>query len=163
MFKRKLRGKLPELTSVKTGLEVHDYDTEKKGKYKRCADEHLKAEYSSVTVGDRVLIRQDKTNKFTTPFNATPHTVIRKAGNKITVESPTGAQYSRNTTFVRKYVEKEIESKKEEDDGCSEDTNQQTVIESSDRPVSIMECHKDVTYARTKREWKVPQKLRLCH
>ncbi len=109
------------------------------------------------------MIRQDKSNKFTTPFNATPHTVIRKAGNKITVESPTGAQYSRNTTFVRKYVEKEIEDKqdgkKAEDDGCSEDTNQQTVLEGSDRPVSITECHKDVTYAKPKRERKVPQKF----
>ncbi len=127
LFKRKLRGKLPELTSVDTDLEVHDYDAKKKGKYKLYADEHRKAEYSSVAVGDRVLIRQDKTNKFPTPFNATPHTVIRKAGNKITVESPTGAQNS-NTTFVRKYVEKEIEDKqdgkKAEDDGCSEDTNQ---------------------------------------
>ncbi len=108
LFKRKLRGKLPELTSVDTDLEVHYYDAEKKGKYKLYADEHCKAEYSSVAVGDRVLIRQDKTNK----FNATPHTVIRKAGNKITVESPTGAQYSRNTTFVRKYVEKEMARKR---------------------------------------------------
>ncbi len=136
LFKRKLRGKLPELTSVDTDLEVYDYDAEKKGKYKLYADEHRKAEYSSVAVGDRVLIRQ-----FTTPFNATPHIVIRKSCNKITVESPTGVQYSRNTTFVRKYVEKEIEDKqdgkKAEDDGCSEDTNQQRVLEGSDSPVSI--------------------------
>lgn len=88
-------------------MRVHDYDAEKKGKYKLYADKHRKAEYTNVDVGDRVLIKQDKTDKFTKTFNATPHTVIRKARNKITVESPSGAQYSRNTTSVRKCVEKE--------------------------------------------------------
>lgn len=107
LFKRKMRGKLPELTSVDKDLEVQDHDAEKKGKYKLYADEQCKAEYSNVAVGDRVLIRQDKMDKFTTSFKATPHMVVSKAGNKITVESPTGAQYSRNTTFVKKYVERE--------------------------------------------------------
>lgn len=120
-------------------MRVHDYDAEKKGKYKLYADKHRKGEYTNVDVGDRVLIKQDKTEKFTKPFNATPNTVIRKARNKITVESPSGAQYSRNTTSVRKCVEKETQykqdSRKVEDDSCTEDTNQQTVLEGSDRPV----------------------------
>lgn len=142
-----MRGKLPELTSMETDLEVHDYDAEKKGKYKLYADEHRKAEHSSVAVGDRVLIRQDKTDKFTQPFNATPHTLIRKTGNKITVESPTGVRYSRNT-FVRKYVEKDNEdkrdSRKAEGDSCYGDANHQTLREGSDRPMSTTvspRCH----------------------
>lgn len=113
LFKRKMRGKLPDLISVETDLEVHDYDAEKKGKYKLYVDEHRKAEYSNIAVGDRVLLRQDKIDKFTTPFNATPHPVVRKARNQITVESPTGAQYTRNTTFVKKYVEREAENKQD--------------------------------------------------
>ncbi len=31
LFKRNLRGTLPELKSVDADLEVHDYDAEKKG------------------------------------------------------------------------------------------------------------------------------------
>lgn len=81
LFKRIMRGKLPELKSVDKDLEVHDHDAEKKGKYKLNADEHRKADFSNVAVGDRVLIRQDKTDKFTTPFNATPHTSA-KLGTK---------------------------------------------------------------------------------
>ncbi len=33
------------------------------------------------------------------------------------------------------------------------------VLEGSDSPVSITECHKDATYAKPKRERKVPQKF----
>ncbi len=61
-------------------------------------------------------------------------------------------------------MEDKHDGKKAEDDGCSEDTNQQRVLEGSDSPVSITECHKDATYAKPKRERKVPQKsYRLCH
>lgn len=91
LFNRKMRGKLPEITSAYMDLEVTDKDTEQKGRYKLYADEQRKAEYSDVDVGDKVLVRQEKVDKFTTPFNKTPHTVISKNGNKVTVESPTGA------------------------------------------------------------------------
>lgn len=154
LFKRKMRGKLPELTSVDKDLEVHDHDAEKKGKYKLYADEHRKADFSNVAVGDRVLISQDKTDKFTTPFNATPHTVVSKAGNKITVESPTGAQYSRNTTFVKKYVESEKGNA-----DCSTDSDQQTLSEESERLVPMVECHQDTTYVKPQRQKKLPQKF----
>ncbi len=58
-------------------------------------------------------------------------------------------------------MEKEIEDQQY---GCSEDTNRQTVLEGSDRPVSITECHKDVTYAKPKNGTERTQKMyRLCH
>ncbi len=58
----------------------------------------LNAKTSDIEVGDRVLVRQDKTDKFTTTFHSTPH-----KGNSVIVQSPTGAKYTRNTTFVKKF------------------------------------------------------------
>ena len=52
-----------------------------------------------VDVGDQVLLKQDKTDKFTTRY----HTLINKEGNNVIVQSPTGARYSRNTT-VKRYI-----------------------------------------------------------
>ena len=103
LFNRKIRGKLPELLEANTDLEVCDRDTEQKAKSKLYADTRRGAQQSEAGVGDTVLLRQDKTGKLTTTFNATPHKIISRTGNKVIVESPTGARYARNTTFVKKY------------------------------------------------------------
>ena len=56
-----------------------------------------------MTVRDQVLLKQDKIDKLSTTFNKTPHKVISKDSNNVVVKSPSGAMYSRNTTFVKKY------------------------------------------------------------
>lgn len=104
LFGRKIRGKLPDLTTVQNDWETRDRDAEHKGKAKAYADERRRAKPSNVEVGDQVLLKQDKTDKFTTPFNKVPHTVINKTGNSVIVQSPTGARYSRNSTCVKKYI-----------------------------------------------------------
>ena len=71
---------------------------------------------SSVIVGDKVLVRQDKNNKLTTTFGATPFTVINKSTNSLLVESPDGVQYSRNTTHVTKYQSDVDAASREETD-----------------------------------------------
>ena len=70
LFNQK-RGKLPELIEVHTDQEVCDHDTEQKAKSKLYADTCRGAQLSEVSVGDTVLLRQDKTDKFSTTFNAT--------------------------------------------------------------------------------------------
>ncbi|KAK2176541.1 hypothetical protein NP493_657g01048 [Ridgeia piscesae] len=91
-----MRGKLPDMTT--------NHVPDQKGKAKMYADARRRAQYSNVNVGDKVLVRQDKINKLTTTFGATPFTVVNKTGNSLVVESPEGVQYSRNTTHVRKYL-----------------------------------------------------------
>lgn len=59
--------------------------------------------YSKVNVGDTVLVQQEKVDKFTIPFNPVPHQVVSKAVNQVIVESPTGARYTRNTTFAKRF------------------------------------------------------------
>ncbi|KAJ8378529.1 hypothetical protein AAFF_G00239120 [Aldrovandia affinis] len=99
-----MRGKLPDISTAQADLEVRDRDAEQKGKSKIYADERRGAKYSDVDIGDTVLVKQEKTDKLTTPFNTTPHKVVGKAGSQVVVESPTGARYSRNTTWVKKYT-----------------------------------------------------------
>ncbi|KAI0231959.1 hypothetical protein LSAT2_017692, partial [Lamellibrachia satsuma] len=71
-------------------------DSETKGKSGACCSE--------VQMGDRVLVQQ-KTKKLSTPFNLTPLTVDSKTG----IEADDGAQYSWNTSHVRKFLEPESE------------------------------------------------------
>ena len=62
------------------------------------ADDRRNARYSDVSLGDQVLMKQDKKDKLTTQFNPVPHTVIEKTGNSVVVEAPSGATCSRNTS-----------------------------------------------------------------
>ena len=57
--------------------------------------------------GDKVLLKQQQLNKWTTPFESQPYELIGKCGNSVLVESPEGAQYKRNTAHVKLYHERE--------------------------------------------------------
>lgn len=82
-----------------------------------------------MSVGDIVLVRQDKTDKLTTTFNASPHKIISKTGNKVVVQSPTGAQYARNTTFVKKYEGNRL---RQDTHTAQEETNRAESIDHSE-------------------------------
>ena len=105
LFNRKVKGRIPDLsTDHAYDHEVHDRDAEQKAKSKAYADIHRRASPSSIELGDEVLVQQDKTNKLSTAFNPNPCKVISKTGNSLVVESPTGNQYSRNTSHVKQYI-----------------------------------------------------------
>ena len=84
--------------------EVHDRDAEQKAKSRAYADIHRRASPSSIELGDEVLVQQQKTNKLSTAFNPNPFKVVNKIENSLVVESPTGNQYSRNTSHVKQYI-----------------------------------------------------------
>ena len=52
-----------------------------------------------------MLEQQERKNKLTTRFEPSPYTVVNKHGNSLIVQSPGGAQYSRNTSYVKKLLE----------------------------------------------------------
>ena len=105
LFGRKIRTKLPELSDVHVEQEVRDRDNEQKSKSKAYADMQRNARYSEVLPGDQVLEQQERKNKLTTRFEQGPYTVVNKHGNSLIVQSPGGAQYSRNTSYVEKLLE----------------------------------------------------------
>ena len=86
---------------------MRDQDRDKKSKMKDYADRARKAEENSLVAGDKVLLKQQRLNKWTTPFESQPYELIDKCGNSVLVESPEGAQYKRNTTHVKLYHERE--------------------------------------------------------
>ncbi|KAJ8416538.1 hypothetical protein AAFF_G00358260 [Aldrovandia affinis] len=101
-FQPKDERKLPDISTAQADLEVRDRDAEQKGKSKIYADERRGAKYSDVDIGDTVLVKQEKTDKLTTPFNTTPHKVVGKAGSQVVVESPT------SKIFKKHHMGKEI-------------------------------------------------------
>ena len=104
LFGRKIRTKMPQLTPEIDDLEVRDHDAEKKGLSRLYADAKRNARESDIAPGDTVLLRRENPGKLETPFFPEPHQVISKAGSKVTVQAPSGATYSRNSTWVKKYA-----------------------------------------------------------
>ncbi|XP_015748661.1 PREDICTED: uncharacterized protein K02A2.6-like [Acropora digitifera] len=105
LFNRKMRGKLPELHAhCHLDLETRDRDAEVKAKTKSYADKAANAKLSGIAVGDQVLVRQERKDKFSTQFNPTPHRVVSRTGNTVIVEAPGGTQYSRNTSHVKTFM-----------------------------------------------------------
>jgi hypothetical protein len=113
LFGCKIRTKLPQLNTEMVDNESHDQDirdrdAEKKGCLSKLyADEKRNARPSDVMPGDSVLLRREQTGKLDTPFIPEPYHVIEKSGNKVTVQSQSGARYYRNSSRVKKFVPRE--------------------------------------------------------
>ena len=99
---------MPEFREVaKLDEEVRDQDREKKSKIKDYADRARNAEENSLVAGEKDFLKQQRLNKWTTPFESQPYELIDKCGNSVLVESPEGTQYKRNTIHVKLYHERE--------------------------------------------------------
>lgn len=61
-------------------------DKKAKTKMKDYADSRRNARPSKLQNGDTVLVQQDKTNKFTTPFDPRPYEIIKKKGSMVTAK-----------------------------------------------------------------------------
>ena len=103
LFKRKLRTKIPDIKHFwEDNVEVRDRDMEMKAKEKLYSDIKRSAEKSNVEIGDKLLAKQDKINKFSTPFHSKPFKVTNKKGDQVELESDAGVQYRWNVTHVNK-------------------------------------------------------------
>ncbi len=80
LYGREIRTKLPDLQLSNTELdsEVRDRDAERKEKGRIYSDQRRHAQQSDLKEGDKVLIRQEKTDKFSTPFKVKPLRYCRK-------------------------------------------------------------------------------------
>ena len=108
LFRRRIRTKLPHLQEFSIEDEVRDRDSERKEKGKVYAVCQRNARESEIREGDKVLLRQEKENKLSTPYKQSPFTVIYKNGNSVLVEAD-GVQYRRNVTHVKKYFERDYD------------------------------------------------------
>lgn len=105
LFKRKLRTKLLEIYDYSSNdYDIRDRDSEQKGKGKLYGDKRRNARVFDIQEGDIVLVKQKKQNKLSTVFNPNPMQVQSRNGNSVVLETNDGARYSRNVSFVKKFV-----------------------------------------------------------
>ena len=69
---------------------------------KLAADKRQHAKPSGITSGDKVLVRQQKQNKLSTPFWPKPLVVTATKGSMVTARKPDGSTVTRNPALFRK-------------------------------------------------------------
>lgn len=112
MFNRKIKSKLPDVTLPENFYRderIRDFYRFRNDEGKRVSDKKRHAKESQVEVGDEGLVRRKKQNKLTTPFITVPLTVLEKNGNSVTVQGEEGVKYRRNTSHVKRYLNREPE------------------------------------------------------
>ncbi|KAK3744135.1 hypothetical protein QZH41_006177 [Actinostola sp. cb2023] len=92
---------MPRLQQDQASPEVRQNDAKRKEQMKEYADRHNHARASDLKVGDKVLVKQPKKNKMSTPFKPEPLERKEKKGSMITAHN---AEYTvtRNTSFFKK-------------------------------------------------------------
>ena len=76
LFNRTIKTNLPESkTPTHTDKEVHKRDKDTKTKMKSYADRKSGAKKSKIKEGDYVLMKQPKSNEFSTPYKTVPYRV----------------------------------------------------------------------------------------
>ena len=95
-------------TKSKYDIWRRGWDGKMKAKAKLYADKKRHAECLDLSHGDKVLVKQEKQNKLSTPFAPQPYDGVTKGGNSVITESPEGVQLMRNTTHVKKYEESSL-------------------------------------------------------
>ncbi|XP_055622556.1 uncharacterized protein K02A2.6-like [Toxorhynchites rutilus septentrionalis] len=107
LFGRKIRTKLPCITSCSNDEEWRDRDALTKEKGKIYSDNRRQARESVISVGDRVLLKRiKKDNKLSTEFVNEEFVVLTKTGSDVTIKSTvSGKQYRRNISHLKKIPE----------------------------------------------------------
>lgn len=119
MFGRQIKCKLPVLSEDnQSHHEIRDRDSERKQTVKDFADQKRNVSESDISVGDQVLLRRPRVDKLSAPFHETPFEVVDKYHSQVTVQSPEGVTYKRNSSHVKKFesgqeVTPQVESSEE--------------------------------------------------
>ena len=100
MFGRNIRTKLPEIQFENDDAYVQERDAMQKRKMKMNADKKRKARKSEFKIGDTVLVKQERKNKMSTPFNPKPLTIVDIKGTMITA-SREGTKITRNASHYK--------------------------------------------------------------
>ena len=105
MFRREPKTKIPQLqqpSSHSIDKELRQRDEKAKRKMKIAADQRNHAKHKRISTGDRVLVRQTKQDKLSTPFWPQPLMVTATKGSMITAVKPDGSTITRNASMFQK-------------------------------------------------------------
>ena len=100
LFNRIINTKLPELVKQNDG-NIQKRDKENKERMKKDADRRRRARVSKLKIGDVVLMRQKKTNKYSTTFDPVRFKVVRTKGLMIMV-TRNGKYLTRKISMLKK-------------------------------------------------------------
>jgi len=139
LFKRKLRTKLPEIEQEENlDEEVREKDAWEKLKGKDYYDRRNRVKESDLDIDDKVLVRGEKKNKFSTEFNSERCEIMKRKENTVTVKSKKGKLYKRNLTQVKRSIdmdsEEEPKAEGEENQSTQEEKENLEVGKGKDRP-----------------------------
>ena len=81
--------------------EIRQADVTRKEKMKEYADKCSNTKSTDLSVGDKVLIKQPKQNKMSTPFKPEPLQITHKKGSMITAQNGERT-VTRNSSFFKK-------------------------------------------------------------
>lgn len=127
LFKGTFKAWLPELVDSleESDEEVDEIarqnDKHNKEKMARNADIKNNAEDHKLRVDDTVLVKQEVTNKYTTPFSAQPLTITQVDGTMITAKGE-GKQITRNSSHFKKVKGNDTNNNTEVETNTSEET-----------------------------------------
>jgi hypothetical protein len=129
LFGKKINTKLPDLT-----IKSPTHNTiGKKDKDKLKMKTHFENKHcvkpSQFKVGDSVLVKQEKKDKLTTPFNPTPLKIKEEKGSMITATDGQNKIITRNSSHFKKVGESIMNEKEIEEilDGNNSDTPDTTL------------------------------------
>ena len=98
---RQVHSRLPEITKLYNDNDVRKRDADQKRKTKHHADKKMRLPKKQIDVGDQVLVRQKKVNKFSTRFKEIPYIVVKKNGSRIVAKNKFGHIITRNSSFFK--------------------------------------------------------------
>ena len=106
---RKLRNKLPKMQmraepmdELQWQMQIRERDARRKRYEKEYADKKRGAKVSDIEVGDRVILRQSKRNKLTTPFEREPYEVVDHEDNAVVIQRGEEPRKMRNVAHMKK-------------------------------------------------------------
>ena len=142
LFNRKVRNKLPHITAATLNddkstnfKEVREKDRRAKLKMKTYADERTKAKSSDIKIGDTVLARQRKQNKFSTRFDPVPFQVVRIKGTMITARR--NEKYITRNVSQFKIVDSSLGRDKSMTDDDDEDNEDLPMNPEQEMPIAV--------------------------
>jgi len=119
---RSIRTKIPEIRRKINSPEIRNKDKKSKYKMKVYADTHRHAKKSSLRIGDSVLVKQEKKDKLTTPFDPKPFTIKEQKGTMVTAERDDKI-ITRNSSHFKMIPCKQPQPQREENDNKLDDDN----------------------------------------
>ena len=96
---RRLKSTLPRYDQVYP--EIRQTDTKSKERTKEYADKRSHAKSTDLNIGDKVVIKQPKKDKMSSPFNPEPLEIKDRKGNMITAQNEEHT-VTRNSSFFKK-------------------------------------------------------------